>query len=160
MQQGNPADLAEPKMERLETLRIAGISRHYPFEAMAGIPDQWQSFLPLIPRLADDTDPVTYGVIYNGGDDSFHYLTGVEVPPDRSTPETTVCLTLSPQVYLVFHHSGHVATLRETCSVIWSDWLPASGRTAVEAPWFERYGEAFDPRTGEGGLEIWIPVSV
>ena len=27
------------------------------------------------------------------------------------------------------------------------------------ARWFERYGEAFDPRTGEGGLEIWIPVA-
>jgi AraC family transcriptional regulator len=23
---------------------------------------------------------------------------------------------------------------------------------------FERYGGAFDPRTGNGGLEIWVPV--
>ena len=159
MQQGNSPDLVEPRFERLETLHIAGISRHYPFEAVAGIPDQWQSFLPLIPRLTDDTDPVTYGVIYNGGDDSFDYLAGVELPRGKTTPETAVCLTLSPQAYLVFHHPGHVATLRETCSAIWSVWLPAAGRTAVEAPWFERYGEAFDPRTGEGGLEIWIPVS-
>ena len=29
----------------------------------------------------------------------------------------------------------------------------------VEAPWFEYYGESFDPQTGTGGLEIWIPVA-
>ncbi len=26
-------------------------------------------------------------------------------------------------------------------------------------PFFERYGETFDPRTGTAGIEIWIPVS-
>jgi AraC family transcriptional regulator len=26
------------------------------------------------------------------------------------------------------------------------------------APMLERYGDAFDPRTGNGGLEIWVPV--
>ena len=29
-----------------------------------------------------------------------------------------------------------------------SDWLPESGTTVVEAPWFERYGDEFNPQTG------------
>jgi AraC family transcriptional regulator len=28
----------------------------------------------------------------------------------------------------------------------------------VDAPNFERYDEKFDPATGNGGLEIWVPV--
>ena len=28
----------------------------------------------------------------------------------------------------------------------------------ADAPDFERYDEAFDPRTGNGGLEVWIPL--
>jgi AraC family transcriptional regulator len=33
--------------------------------------------------------------------------------------------------------------------------LQASG-----GPEFERYGAEFDPATGSGGFEIWIPVNV
>ena len=29
---------------------------------------------------------------------------------------------------------------------------------AADAPSFERYDEKFDPSTGNGGLEIWVPV--
>jgi AraC family transcriptional regulator len=29
---------------------------------------------------------------------------------------------------------------------------------AADAPNYERYDENFDPLTGDGGLEIWIPV--
>ena len=159
MQQGKAKELAEPRLENQGRLQIAGHSRHYPFEAVAGIPDQWQSFVPLIHRISGDRNPVTYGVIYNGADDSFDYLTGVELPAGREAPENVVRLTLSPQSYLVFEHPGHVAEVRDTCNSIWSDWLPASGRTVLEAPWFERYGESFDPQTGTGGLEIWIPVA-
>lgn len=159
MQQGKANQLAEPRTEKRDRMQIAGISRHYPFEAVAGIPDQWQSFVPLIPRLSNGAEPVTYGVIYNGADDSFDYLTGIELPLGREAPENVVRLTLSQQTYLVFDHPGHVAEVRDTCNRIWSDWLPAAGTTVLEAPWFERYGKSFDPQTGAGGLEIWIPVS-
>mgnify|MGYP003409082453 CR=1 FL=1 len=37
-------------------------------------------------------------------------------------------------------------------------WLPISGMKAADAPSFERYDEKFDPATGNGGLEIWVPV--
>jgi AraC family transcriptional regulator len=42
-------------------------------------------------------------------------------------------------------------------------WLPRSGHevahVVVDAPdFFERYGEDFDPKTGMGGIEVWIPI--
>jgi AraC family transcriptional regulator len=38
-------------------------------------------------------------------------------------------------------------------------WLPASGLMAADAPDFERYDADFDPRTGMGGVEIWVPLA-
>ena len=159
MELNEAGNLAEPRLEQLGAMNLVGMSRFYPFEKVAEIPDQWQSFAPLIPQVTNDPQPVTYGAIYNGGDDSFDYLSGVELPSGTDSPQNMVCLSLSPQSYVVFWHPGHMATLRETCHAIWSDWLPTSGKTVVEAPWFERYGSEFNPMTGAGGLEIWIPVS-
>jgi AraC family transcriptional regulator len=28
----------------------------------------------------------------------------------------------------------------------------------IDAPFFERYDERFDPRTGMGDVEIWVPI--
>lgn len=58
----------------------------------------------------------------------------------------------------MFTHAGHVASIRRTVNTIWNQWLPASGLKAADAPNFERYGETFDPATGNGGFEIWVPV--
>jgi AraC family transcriptional regulator len=159
VEQTKAITLTAPRVEQAGKLSIVGISRFYLFEDVAEIPDQWQSFASSIARIFRNAKPVTYGVIYNAGDDSFDYLSGVALPKGTDTPETLVRLDIAPQSYVVFCHPGHVATVRETCDAIWSDWLPASGRAVVEAPWFERYGDAFDPQTGEGGLEIWIPVA-
>jgi AraC family transcriptional regulator len=41
---------------------------------------------------------------------------------------------------------------------IWTKSLPESGYEAVDAPYFEYYGEEFDGRTGMGGFQIWIPI--
>ena len=57
MQQGKAKELAEPRLKNQGRLQIAGHSRHYPFEAVAGIPDQWQSFVPLIHRISGDRKP-------------------------------------------------------------------------------------------------------
>ena len=159
MEQSKATSLDDPRFEELGELNIVGISRYYPFESVGEIPDQWQSFAPIVPQIAGNEYPATYGVIYNGKDESFDYLSGVELPAGKQAPKNMVLLKVPPQTYAVFWHSGHVAALRETCDVIWTDWLPASGKTVREAPWFERYGEQFNPMTGSGGLEVWIPVS-
>jgi predicted transcriptional regulator YdeE len=39
-----------------------------------------------------------------------------------------------------------------------NSWPPQSGYQAADAPGLERYDEKFNPETGLGGFEIWIPV--
>jgi AraC family transcriptional regulator len=58
----------------------------------------------------------------------------------------------------VFRHTEHISTIRRTVGAIWNQWLPQSGLKVADAPNFERYDEKFDGATGNGGLEIWVPV--
>ena len=52
----------------------------------------------------------------------------------------------------------HVTSIRATLAGIWSKWFPDSGYQTAKAPTFERYGPEFNPTTGMGGFEIWIPI--
>jgi AraC family transcriptional regulator len=67
-------------------------------------------------------------------------------------------LRLGAQRYAVFAHTTHISEIRRTVCTIWTKWLPESGHDAADAPGFERFGDTFDLLTGEGGLEIWIPI--
>jgi AraC family transcriptional regulator len=67
-------------------------------------------------------------------------------------------LEVPSQQYAVFTDKGHISGIRSTISAIWKDWFPSSGYQSVNAPSLERYGLEFDPRTGRGGFEIWVPV--
>ncbi len=58
----------------------------------------------------------------------------------------------------MFQHRDHISAIRRTFQTIWSRALSEAGLEADDAPFFEKYGESFDPQSGTGGLEIWIPV--
>ena len=59
---------------------------------------------------------------------------------------------------MVFTHGGHISGTRGTCNAIWNQWLPQSGLEETDAPDFEPYDEGFDPHTGLGEVQVWIPV--
>jgi AraC family transcriptional regulator len=102
---------------------------------------------------------VAYGVIYNFDRESnFDYMCGVQVAGSHVLPNGMTTLPVAGQKYVVFTHRGHIAGIRSTIAAIWNKWFPESGFRAVEAPTLERYGPEFNPRTGMGGVEIWIPV--
>ncbi len=67
-------------------------------------------------------------------------------------------LRIPTQRYAVFSHRDPVSSIRRTWKTIWAKWLPESGLEVADAPSFERYGETFDPRSGTGWFEIWIPL--
>jgi AraC family transcriptional regulator len=153
------ADAREPRIERLSTLLVAGIARKYRGAENAAIPGQWQEFGPLIGTVPGRKGDDAYGVVYNMDDESNHqYLCGVEVADFGALPDHLARLRIAEQTYAVFDHPDHVSEIRRTCHTAFADWLPQSGYQAVDAPFFERYGASFDPETGLGGLEVWIPV--
>jgi AraC family transcriptional regulator len=159
MQEEPKTCITPARFEAGHALLVAGIAQRYTCETSAGIPSQWQQFLPRIGTIAGQTGTAAYGVRFNGDDDgNLDYLCGVEVANFSRLSADLNRIRIAPQKYAVFSHREHIATIRSTWSTIWSKWLPESGHEPVDAPDFERYGEDFDSRTGNGGFEIWIPI--
>jgi AraC family transcriptional regulator len=153
------AQLEPPRIERIDVLLITGIGARYSPETIAGIPAQWQRFGPHIGSIPGQVGFATYGVCTNGdGAGHFDYVCGVEVRDFDATPAEWNRVRIADQRFAVFTHREHLSALRATCDAIWNVWLPASEYEVANAPDFERYGETFDPRSGLGGLEIWIPI--
>ena len=151
--------LEEPRRVEGRPLLIAGIGARYDCESSKAIPSQWQHFAPHIGHVAGQIGDICYGVCCNSDDESnFDYIAGVEVRDFSDVPETFSRIRIPAQTYLVFVHRDHISNIRSTFATIWGKYLPESGHDVADAPNFERYGPEFDPRTGDGGLEIWIPI--
>ena len=152
-------NLQAPRFETSKPLLIAGLGERYNHENGAGIPGQWQRFNQSVADIPGRIGPVAYGVCCNGDDaGNFDYIAGVEVSDFSDLPREFSSVRIPEQRYAVFTHREHISTIRRTINTIWNHWLPASGLKAADAPTFERYDEKFDPVTGNGGLEIWVPV--
>jgi AraC family transcriptional regulator len=152
--------LQPPRFETGKPLLVAGISERCTHEnGGAGIPNQWQRFHQKVGDIPDRVGQVAYGVCCNGDDSgNFDYIAGVEVSDFSDLPREFSRVRIPEQRYAVFTHRDHISSIRRTVNTIWNHWLPASGLKAADAPSFERYDENFDPLTGNGGLEIWVPV--
>jgi AraC family transcriptional regulator len=148
-----------PRFVTLKPLLIAGVGERYNCEGSAAIPGQWQRFHQSVAGIPGRVGQVAYGVCCNGDDaGNFDYIAGVEVTDFSDLPKEFSRVRIPEQKYAVFTHGEHISTIRRTINTIWNQWLPASGLKAADAPNFERYDEKFDPQTGDGGLEIWVPV--
>ena len=93
-------------------------------------------------------------------DSTFEYWCAVEVKPDSDAPKGVTKLVIPVATYAVFQHLAHVATISNTYLAIWNSWLTDHNRVVADAPSLERHKKTFDPRTGEGGVDIWIPLKV
>ena len=153
-------NLQAPRFETGKAMLVAGVGeRCTHVNGGAGIPNQWQRFHQKVGDIPDRVGQVAYGVCCNGDDSgNFDYIAGVEVSDFSDLPREFSRVRIPEQRYAVFTHRDHISSIRRTVNTIWNHWLPASGLKAADAPSFERYDENFDPLTGNGGLEIWVPV--
>ena len=163
MKKSPAMQLEAPRLESGKALRIAGLRQHYTSETMKNIPELWRRFAPHIGNIPGQMGRVAYGLCFNAlSPEGIDYFAGVQVSSTSGLPDEFGVATIPAQKYAVFSHREHVSKLRETLDAI-DKWLPGSGLEvgceAAEAPnFFERYSEEFDPRTGMGGVEIWVPI--
>lgn len=149
-----PRYLSEPKRV------IAGIKRHYTPATRADIPEQWSEFVPQGARIRSIDGSTYFGVCWNVTSDcQFDYLTGVEVSHEAEVSPEFSTIQLEPRRYAVFPHTGHVSTIGQSIDAIWTKWVPDCGlKIPGNAPCLERYSSEFNPVTGMGGMDIWIPL--
>jgi len=163
MKKSPAVQLEAPRFENSKALLIAGLSAHYTSETMKNMPELWRRFAPHIGKVSGQVGRVAYGLCFNADSpDGVDYLVGVEISHASGLPDEFSFATIPAQKYAVFPHREHVSKLYETLDAI-DKWLPGSGlkvsRGAGEAPsFFERYSEEFNPQTGMGGMEVWIPI--
>ena len=150
--------IAPPRIVRSDAMLIFGLGQRY-HRSNAGIPSQWDRFLPHLGNIPGQVNHVTYGVICNTDDTgSIDYICGVQVREFPTHPTDFTRLRIPPQTYAVFEHRDHVSAVSTTWHTIWNHALSSAGHEATDGPAFERYDEKFDARTGLGGFEIWVPI--
>jgi AraC family transcriptional regulator len=153
--------LSAPTFRDRDGMLIAGLNESYDQETRSRIPQQWMRIGPHLGNISGQVGTDAYGVCHAAGKDCrFQYLTGVAVSSADRLPAGFTTIKLEPHRYAVFSHTGHVSALPATIDVIWSKWAPDCS-LAIDhaAPCFERYTGEFNPTTGLGGMEIWMPLA-
>jgi AraC family transcriptional regulator len=151
--------LEPPRFVTAKAMLVAGLGDRFSYESSAGIPGLWARFHQDVEDFPGRLGKVAYGVCTNPDDaGNFEYIAGVEVADFSDLPREFSRIRIPEQRYAVFGHKEHISTIRRTIGTIWNNWLPSSGYKVADAPTFERYDEKFDSGTGNGGLEIWVPI--
>ncbi|WP_179379921.1 AraC family transcriptional regulator [Jannaschia marina] len=149
-------DVAPPEIRTRPAFRVVGPSLRCTFEDNAGILGLWQSFETTTANVESSAPDVAYGVCADAdGAGSFRYLAGLAA---EARVDGLDAVDLPAARYAVFTHDGHISDLPRTVYTIWNRSLPDHGLDPAGTPDFEVYDRRFDPRTGRGPVEIWIPV--
>ncbi len=148
--------LAQPRFVNGPAMLVAGLAERQSFSSTQNIPAQWQRFMAFYDQIPDKASAPPLSVTTNLDDDgTFEYVCAVEISRVSKLPPGLITFQIPAQHYAVFLHREHVSRLVATYNAIWNkyqDHPPADG------PTLERHLETFNPQTGLGGVEIWIPI--
>lgn len=148
----------EPRIEQRPAMHLVGTICDYAFadgDMLRALPQQWAAFGPLIPKVEAAGPPIAFGVALPAGDPScFRYMAAVPAKPDAAPPPGMSVVDLPARSYLAFPHHGHVSTLNRTVAVACAGREPS----ARGPSFLEYYGPGFDPATGRGDIEVWLPL--
>ncbi|WP_315837548.1 GyrI-like domain-containing protein [Bradyrhizobium prioriisuperbiae] len=166
MNPSSATTLEPPRFETSSARLIAGVRESYAFSDQRfkqGIPAQWQRLVAVIGQIPG-VSAVAYGLCFDmfGDEPGFDYVAGTEAAAVTGLPEGISHLQLPALTCAVFAHRLHASQFNQTMDAIMREWLPTSGYQLMGgdgAPdLIERYGGGFDPQTGLGDMELWLPV--
>lgn len=156
--------LVTPRLETLGPLLIAGLREPLDEQAQQRIPLLWRDLTSSWETIPQRVGLEAYGLCIHLREGHYYYMAGCAVWDFNALPSEFSAFIVPSQTYAVFTHAGPVHHIRSTIDVAFSQWLPNShyqhasaGENALH--FFERYGENFNPHTGLGEMEIWLPVS-
>ncbi len=159
MNQTPTTELESPTIKEMPELNLVGLVSQFHCSSPDGIPRQWERLARQSMPIPGQVNATAYGACFNfDPEGNFDYLSGYEVKPGSPLPEGLQALKVPANRYAIFTQKGHIAGIQGVFAAIWSQWLPESGFEAAEAPTIERYGKEFNPQTGLGGYQIWLPI--
>lgn len=154
------ASVGVPRLVACDAVKVVGLSEPCSFATTIRIPEQWQRFMTTFHgAIPGRLDRMPIGLTLPADDEGeFAYVCAIEVRTFDGAPAGLARVDFAPREYAVFEHRGHVSKLYETYAAVWNQALPEAKLTAADAPAIERHHATFDPRSGEGGLSLWIPL--
>jgi AraC family transcriptional regulator len=142
-------------------VRAVGFSQFHTFDTVIGIPIQWQTFMAEhYADIRNRVDDIPIGIQKPANDEGgFEYVCAAEVTAFGNGLRELQKIELPSRRYAVFEHRGHVSTVFDTYAAIWNEALHEHGWAPAQASVIERHLPSFDPKTGEGGIALWIPLA-
>lgn len=152
-------DIEPPQKETMQAVKIVGVSCNCTFENTSEIPRAWTTFNARVGEIECANRTASYGVCFNVNEEGkFRYLAGTIVERVANVPDGMEVIELPKSDYAVFSHKGHISEISKTVHTAWNKILPEMGWKPRKTPDFERYDHRFNPETGRGIVEIWIPL--
>jgi len=155
-----------PRFTHLPPLLIAGMREPLYEQSAQTIPVLWKKFSPYIGNIPYQVDAsVAYGLCVHSSESSnghYYYMAGCEVSEFGNLPAELSPLIIPAHAYAIFDHNAHVSNIKDTIDYAFDQWLPHSAKkhNPQSIHFFERYGADFNPGTGLGGIQIWLPVAL
>lgn len=160
-----PASLRAPdRFVKSGPMLFVGLRKYFRFEDRGGIPMLWHAFSCYQERIPSVIPGAAFGLCLGPADVNddcgFDYAPAVQAISLDALPEGLSGIRVEAREWAVFHHCDHVSSVGATCAAA-GEWLAQSGRAPPPGPMqmIERYGSEFDPRTGLGGCEVWLPLA-
>jgi AraC family transcriptional regulator len=157
--------LAPPRFVNREPMLLTGLREAMCENFADEITRLWQDFIGIMDKISHKVDGNCYGLCMKETQDGpeLYYMACCEVSDFVDLPSALSPVILPSHCYAVFIHSGPVAHIKQTIFAIFDDWLPHSDYELAQQSahclhHLEKYSEQFDPVTGLGGMEIWVPV--
>ncbi|SMY09515.1 AraC family transcriptional regulator [Flavimaricola marinus] len=150
--------LPAPRLDSRPGFEVTGMADRFTFGTIPTIPALW-SVLNAREDELSPTEPCAFGISYDTtGGDGFRYIAGFATAHGADVPEGMTRLKVPEGRYAVWLHDGHVSEMHQTMQAIFDTGLAKAGLSARAAPELEVYDARFDPKTGSGPVELWIPV--
>lgn len=157
--------LPQPRFEQTEPMLLAGLREPLSKNSDQQIPLLWQRFMAFAHTISHRRDQHYYGLCMQADShkNEFYYMAGCALNDFSDLLVDLSPIIIPSQHYAVFPHDAHLSRIKETLSMIFDEWLPASDFKLATKPahsvhFFEKYTEAFNLSTGLGGIEIWLPI--
>ncbi|MCB1516969.1 MAG: GyrI-like domain-containing protein [Hyphomicrobiaceae bacterium] len=151
-------DLEAPRLAKRPAFRVAGLKKRFTYDQRVGIPNLWEQFIPHLGEIDGQIGSATFGLCANFDDEAFDYYAAAEIDQASETGSELVTFEVPAQTYLVFTHKGHVSNIAASMSAAIGKGIPEAGKSQANGPSFELYGDRFNPITGIGEIELWLPV--
>jgi AraC family transcriptional regulator len=146
-------------------MRIVGFGRIFTWAEMGEIPGLWQLAGPWLEAETGSMTAESFGAMFVApeGTGDFGYIAGIDMAVDFELTPDLMELRIQPGSFAIFPHNGGLADWPKTIWAVQEEWLPSSGHVRADlvpgsVSIMERYGPGFDPQTGLGDMQCWLPL--